>query len=1049
MCKPETDRGHVPFALLGVLVLVASIALASSVHQPTASEVSVDREMERVTAETQTALREATLAATHEGARNPVVEPAGTPAGDVLREGQVFEDALRLRIYVQARERLDALKAQRGALTVSASVPEIRTQAELREARDRVELAATGEHGEKLRVQVADVMLTVERDGHQVAQQTVEPEITVHSPVLAAHERVETFEGRLHGGMLEDGLGEKLTARLYPVAWARGYAQYSGAPIEQVIANRHVGLITNGALLDLQTETFGDSDPVGRETLRRTTAEVGITDFLGGSNRSAAEHLLDAREEAGSEQQPAASLAAIEPDTTHPSPDDEVTHGINETAESAFLGFLSPDTWTHPATNPFAEHQIEQQARQAGVIPLEETIQQTYTERVKLDAKVTEGERNRQTVGNPEPDWEHVDTTTETELRVVDREGLAPELPDGWHRHEHYPREVEHVERTTLRWLVGNETRTTKRIETTTFAVDISLIGQFAGPAPARPIETVHEHGGPFDGPNMADVAEDARDLLVDRRGGPDTLAQQAVRGTLDTEPVQLQGEYPSEIRNWSYPDVAEIRTEIENITTTTTRGEVATYEENVPRALHGKLQDRRDSLVDVPETYGNVSHRARVGARAAYVDRVAFRLALRAEQHEDDRDTLADELADRFGVAVDDPFERLQEGIALEPSRASPPETPITMRVDTDPSYLPRDGVDDEVMPTLSADEREYPLVVRNVNAVAAPYGDIADALVGLLSGTERTDIQPAASVLKTTESAKVEGIVSTADERPDPIGTNPVEEAYPEPYVRLNASVTAGLEHMKDEITTVLSEHDLGDEHSRNAVVEDALAQWETTPDRAIALTNGSGEEAIVDATLDRWGGKLSGNQQDLLAVQLGAVIRQARADSDARPAVAHVEGLESETTNKLEDVAADQLEAGLENATEETVEHVTGRTLSSFPKGVPVLPPPFFWMMTGNYWSVQVQGEYPRFAVRVPQSSPDRPGADLVYVRDGSSVRLDVTGDGTAELLGTADRVQFAATTHVVVAVPPGPRGVGDVDGQMSEESAGWPTPGPRQQ
>ena len=1038
MTGAETDRGHVPFAVLGVLVLVTSIALASSVHHPTTSEVDVDREMERITAETQTTLREATLAATHDAARNPVVEPAETVTGNVLREDRAFEDALRLRIYVQIRERLDALESEQDGLTVRASVPATQTEEELRAARDRVQLRQSGKSDDELSVRVDGVNLTAERNGRLVAERTISPELVVKSPVLAVHDRVETFEGEIAGGMFDEGLGKGLTARLYPIAWARGYAQYGGAPIERVIGNRHVGLATNSALLDIQTETFGDSDPVGRETLRRTTAEVGLTDFLTGTNHSVTDHLLDARDVAGWEQTPEDSLGTLEPDTTHPSPDDEVTHGINETASSVFLKFIERGDW---------EWKVSQLDRADGTT-LNETIRKTHHETVRVDVDVEKQDRDHHRVGRPDPDWEYVDSSVETEVEVFGRVGPPPEPPEDWHTLQHYPREVHHVERKTVAWEVGNETRTTTVIETEKFEVDVSLIGTFHGPAPDRPVADPLDSGGPFADPNGENIVEELERWYIEERGGPDEIATQAVDGNAGTTTGDRTREHPPALHSWIYPDLAELRTTIENITTTTTRGDVATYETNVPRELHDKLQDRREALIDAPETYDNVSHRARVGARAAYVDRVAEELAAQADQHGSNRGSLAAELVDRFDTDIDNPLDRLQRGIALEPSRPTPENSEITMRVETDPSYLPRAGVDNDILPTLPDTRKEYPLVVRNVNAVSAPYGDIADALAGLLSGTERTDIQVAATVLEATETAADDDLVSLEGEN-----DLPSEQTFGsdiddrDPYSLLNDTVALGVDHIESEAAGVLAWHGIGNHSSRTTVIENALAEWETTPGRAIALSNGSGTAAIVDATHERWGAELSDNEQDLLAVQLTAAIRDARADSSARVPVSYVEGLESETESKLESVAADQLETTLENATEQGVERATGRALSNFPKGVPVMPPPFPWLVTGNYWSVQVQGEYPRFTVRTPQASPERPGADLVYVRDGSPVHLDVTGDGNPELLGSADRIQFAANTEIVVAVPPGPRGVGDVDGEMSEESAGWPTPGQR--
>lgn len=81
--------------------------------------------------------------------------------------------------------------------------------------------------------------------------------------------------------------------------------------------------------------------------------------------------------------------------------------------------------------------------------------------------------------------------------------------------------------------------------------------------------------------------------------------------------------------------------------------------------------------------------------------------------------------------------------------------------------------------------------------------------------------------------------------------------------------------------------------------------------------------------------------------------------------------------------------------------------------------------------------------RFAVRTRRGVP---GAALRCVRDGLTARLDGDGEGEAERLGRDERVPFETSTAVAVAVPPGGRDVGDVDGDADERSAGWPQPMP---
>jgi hypothetical protein len=111
-----------------------------------------------------------------------------------------------------------------------------------------------------------------------------------------------------------------------------------------------------------------------------------------------------------------------------------------------------------------------------------------------------------------------------------------------------------------------------------------------------------------------------------------------------------------------------------------------------------------------------------------------------------------------------------------------------------------------------------------------------------------------------------------------------------------------------------------------------------------------------------------------------------------------------------------------------------------------GLPVAPVPGYWYATVNVWDVSVRGAYARFTLRTDRGAPaTTPGAAIRYVRDGSTVGLDVDGDGTSEPLGHDERVDFETRTVVAVAVPPYRGGVGDVNGNADERAGTWPRPG----
>jgi hypothetical protein len=122
----------------------------------------------------------------------------------------------------------------------------------------------------------------------------------------------------------------------------------------------------------------------------------------------------------------------------------------------------------------------------------------------------------------------------------------------------------------------------------------------------------------------------------------------------------------------------------------------------------------------------------------------------------------------------------------------------------------------------------------------------------------------------------------------------------------------------------------------------------------------------------------------------------------------------------------------EAAVTNATERWAPNSTPRVGA----GLPVAPVPAYWVATVNAWRVQVRGAYPRFTLTADVGPPNR---RFEYVREAAAVTVTVGGDTIQ--LGTNEPVAFETGTVIVVAVPPGPPGVGDIDGTRDERSPGW--------
>jgi len=985
-----TDRARIPFALIGVLLLVSSGTVAVSEQEPLAGEPAVDEAMDGLAAETQTAIRSAVRAAARAAAREPVLVRGNSTVGSQLATDRPFVDALRLRIYLRTQDYLARLDDRRRGLDVSASLPPIDGEGDVPRAIDRVTLSRAGPAGSRLRVDLEGLRLRARSDGRRVGRAIRSPSLVVRTPVLAVHDRVQRFESRLNADLTRPGLSRRLSAGLYPVAWARGYAQFAGQPIENVVANRHVAIVANGAVLALQRRTFGSADARGRRVYRRTVRDAAVNALVGASNSSALRSLKHLRGavDRDSADEPVDRLA---PPADVIGPGTPMTVGIDRAADLAY--------------------------RQS-IAALNDTLDRTYSPEIRVRADVTRIDRRASGGHRPASARSRVDSFTVTRTNVENRSGTPPAPAPGWHRLLGDSRTVTVTERTVTTWaLPGNASTTTSETERRTYAVDLLVAGNHdVGPAPAGRIERVHEPGGPFDGPNLVDVEALAREH-VRSRGGIDALSSRAARGALDTGAHRVQATRPDGLARWARPAVTRLHRRVRNLSVSIDRGRVATFQANVPALLADRLRDRREALLDAPDPYGSVAVRARAGVRADYLDRVLDRLDAAAAQHRRGRGNLSAVLPGTTAA----PAELLANGWpAGGPSdRAGAP--PVRLSVDGAPSYLTLEPVDREAVSVLPRNRTEHPLVARNLNAVSVPTDGAVEALFGLLDGPEKTSLRSAARVLAVAGEA---GVATRSG-----------------PGNGLHRDVTSGAWWLEQSVKRVLARHGLGPGTARNRTVERALDRWETPAARAAALANGSAAAAVHAEAIDRWPDALESQlDRELLAIDLESAALRARSVDAFQPREAVVQRAATsirralgtagrEGSDRLQSLAADR----------------AAEIAARLPGGVPVLPAPGFWYAMVNAWHVQVRGSYVRFVVSVPRGAPDRLPADLRYVRENRRVRLDVDGDGTGELLGRNRRITFGAETVVGVAVPPKPRGVGDV-GERDERSPGWPTPGP---
>lgn len=1015
------DRGRVPFALVGVVLLVSSAAFQASLGAaPAAREPATEIALERAGAAVAPAVRTAVRQATRQAAADPVVTPANTSAGRALNSSRPFRDALRLRIYLAVHDQLAAATTTERAVRATATLPAVTSTrtSEIRAAIDRIELRQAGPNGSRIRVRVSNISLQARRDGHVVARERFDPAVTVDTPVLALHDTVERYERWLDARTVTpESAGARLTVGAYLMGYGRGTAQWAGAPVTNVIANRHLALATNAAVYDAQARTFGARDPewragIGTATQRALGADAAGAVFEATKSRQSprAGLVMDALKRHLLSESATQSRGPTGPFTREPT-----TVRVGRSADGALAAVLR---------KPRGE---------AG--NLTGILRAAYTVDARVVARTEKlGTTQSGRTGPPDSsgDWHLAEERRETVRNTHDGTGTAtttsPHAPDDWHRLHTASRRVVERETVVRRWRDDGETVTTRQQTTRRYRVSIAVVGRHSGnglPGPQRPIQPVHERGGPLDGPNLVNVSERATAQMVTERGGYDTLARHAVAGTLDTEPVPVVGESPAALRPWVRQDLFDLHQRVHNLSVRTSRRELATLDGAAAADLAATLEARRWELVDPPRSYHGVADRARVAARAAYLDRVVSRLESRSERQQRARNRLNRSLTSN-GFPSLEHIERLRAtaanvtGDSGRRATGSPRFVP-----DATPTHLSLSGVS-RARSGLRGGGDVRPLAARNTNLFTLPYGDVVSSVLD----TDRTvPLSTAARVLRSTRATSVAG------------GAN---STFVESRTGLRAAVVASNDHLRSRARAVLRRRGVVGATQRRDIVAAGLSGWGSPSGRALAFANGSAATAIAAAAV---GSSRHGTDRQSKRTRLRLLLRDEFRRA-LRGEAGQVSRRPVERTGRL---ARDLGRVAVEEATKRTAEHaaegarerVYDSTARAVPAGLPVLPPVAPWVATVNVWQIQVRGVHPSLVVR-PRGH-GLPGPLPAYERDGRPVRLDIDSDGDPDRLGRATRVAFDIETTVLVVVPPGGRGVGDTDGN-ADERTGWPAPEP---
>ncbi|MDZ5810266.1 hypothetical protein U4E84_02705 [Halorubrum sp. AD140] len=805
------------------------------------------------------------------------------------------------------------------------------------------------------------------------------------------------------------------------------YAQYAGAPVENVLANRHVELSTNAGLVRTQRAVFGTSDPDARGGVARASAQTGAADLL---------EPTGVKEAAWSD----AVLGASTPTGTANGSEGGGDAGETPSEDAAF----EPE---RDRTNEETPVRIGH-AADAGATrvhdDLDEVVEGAYRVEANAETETTQiADGGRLDPPVPDAgsagDWERVDVDTSTGSPRVSGSGVPRGVPSGTvdpgarvsfgdatrevsvERAVTATWEQEVVERGPNGSVVDRTVRraTTSDEATDRYRVRVSVTGRHAprDDAPDRPAATFGA-GDVGDGRDLRDAPPAARESLgVDTAAGVDRLARDAVRTGDRRDSTVVHGSRTDAERDRVAADVAALAAEVREIETDASMEDAATGDAEPYADLADAVRDRRSSLVDAPTTYDGAADRARVAARAAYVDAVIAELEAAA----DDRETATDDFLDRVNGAFEGPG--VGEVIDSREAARDPgtyavdgPGGAVTFSPRGSPGYLPRTAVDGTQAAGVNGTTTR-PLAVRNVNYVTVPYSDVSSGIVDRILGSgSSVRVSTAGRALLLAEEALNE------EEDPDLRADRDA----------LSRQVDGSLRAVDSELSGELADRTSLTSAERRGALDEAATAYESPGERAVAVGDGKyaervAAEAAAEASLST-----------AAEASLAAHLRVEDPTSDARSLLRdRMERTIEDETARAGEAATGELS---ERATEELGEEWSMEPARSVGAGLPVAPVPGYWVTTVNAWRVQVRGEYPRFTLRADVGTPDEP---FEYVRREGDVTIDVGGDTVR--LGETEPIRFETETVVAVAVPAGPPGVGDVDGTRDEASGGWPCPG----
>jgi hypothetical protein len=966
------SRARVPFAIVAVLLLVSAVALVGYLDTRGPAETDTDPAlaMDRTDATVQTALRDATASAAQQAAAEPLTSLANTSYGDALDEERPFLSYLEALVYLEASERFETAGQHVGDVETSVSLPPVADAESFESAIDRVTIS---ESNGLLAVELDGIEITATRDGQQLASRTETVEVSVPTPVVRQHERTQEFQQRLDAGVTSMGnFSQRFNARIYGLGWLRGYAQYGGMPVTEIIANRHVEPSANSALYRIQQATFGAADPNLKNAVRRgwfcmvaQDAEALYNGYGGGEfqfsdNICKASEWLFGEKHTGELPDAPETLDLLGSATGL---NEEQTIGVNETAYSPLRTLVAGSD----------EHSIEQ------------AIERVFTIDTGIDAEfnVTESPVFDHVPPHPNATWT-VSQRSHDGISVDSGTATSgnPAENGTYYRFSDIETAIEITEERTWEWTENGstETATTEATGTLDVAVTVRLVENAT--APDMYVDTFngnisidHKYeSGPTSPDDSRTVPAPGFQNYADRQAG---VAEAVVGGTTTSAfgdwlggqwgnvtstgdlalpesreaVLGLDSLDEQQLVSTALEDIAALQPEVEGITHTFERTDLVRGEDETGPVgeLLAAVEAEREAYLDREQPYESVGQQAVYEVRYAYFETLLEDLQRLEDAHGEVMGGLDSHL-DGVDSSLDDALSFLQAGVSPgggndpdAPSLESPPVTPeITYEVSGSPTYLAGETVTTETVPAVEQGQEFSPFAAKTRNHLKLPYETIVSGIIGDLFGklglgdsdVELT-LRTAGEALRAGELADdaAEASSEYGDDGTLADGTDELQDALEDALTgEKGFSVQMGVELVSELYGIAADYPDSEDDpyadndtHSTayetaESATAGAVEEYNTTAEAAIAIGGGNATEQLVtalQAALDdedigrpEYAQELSGTEwQAVVASAVRPALDRAAANATATlDDTDTVETLDTATRQALENVSVD---------------------------------------------------------------------------------------------------------------------------------------------